>query len=76
MLKTKLSCRNEYKLYAKVTKLNKGYAFIVYKYYFLLEYVYNINDYKLNIRKIRRTLNQELRKGDIWDKRGISGLSK
>ena len=29
----------------------------------------------LKIRKNRRTLNQELRKCDAWDKRGISSLS-
>lgn len=48
-----------------MTELKKKfYAFIVYKYHFVYKYVYNIIDYMLNIRKIRRTLNQELRKGE------------
>ena len=68
MVKIKLSCRIEYKLCVKVTKLNKWYAHIVHKYYFVYEYVYNIIDYILNIRMIRITLNQELRKGDARDK--------
>ena len=42
--------------------------FISIFFFVVYEYVYNIIDYKLNIRKIRRTLNQELRKGDALDK--------
>ena len=68
MVKIKLSCRNEYKLCVKVTKLNKGYAYIIHKYHFVYEYVYNIIDYIVDIRKIIRKLNQEPRNGDAWDK--------
>ena len=59
-----------------MTKLNKEYASIVHKYHFVYEYVYNVINYMLNARKIKRTLNQELKKGWCWDKGEISCLSK
>ena len=59
-----------------MTIFNKAYAYYVHKNQWFYECVYNIIDYMFNIRNIRSTLNQILRKGDSWDKRGIGGLSK